>query len=264
MKLTINSEFHNLIPPISEEEYQLLEESLLNEGCREAIVTWNDTILDGHNRYEICKRHGIGFKCLEKEFKDEDEAKVWVIRNQLARRNLTSEQISYLRGIRYNLEKKQHGGDRKSSGQNDHLISEAEKHDRIWHTPGKSFAERMAEEHGVSEKTIRRDAEFAEAVDQLPDEEKKEVLSGKSKRTKKEIKQAARKGEMSVNRAYREAEKKKQKLKEREEKKKQKFINLKTKKLEKSKTLGKLRYYWSIADAEEKKEFKKYIKREGN
>ena len=87
--LTINPEFRNLIPPISREELQELEQSILSEGCRDAIVVWNDTILDGHNRYEICNRHQIGFRTIGKEFRSKKEAKIWIIRNQLARRNLS-------------------------------------------------------------------------------------------------------------------------------------------------------------------------------
>ena len=171
-ELTINPKFHNLIPPISSEEYQLLEESILNEGCREAIVTWNDCILDGHNRYEICQKHGIGFHCLEKDCDDEEEATIWIVCNQLGRRNLTPAQMSNLRGIRYNLEKKEHGGQipGSRSDQND-----------------QSTAEHIAKETGVSAPTIRRDAKFAEALDKLTPEEKMEVLAGKSKKTKKEI-----------------------------------------------------------------------------
>jgi len=88
MELTINPIFHSLIPPISKEEYGLLEQSILHEGCRDAIVAWNDCILDGHNRYEICQKHNIGFKTLEKEFDNENEVKFWIINNQLGRRNL--------------------------------------------------------------------------------------------------------------------------------------------------------------------------------
>ncbi len=89
MEPKINPEFHNLIPPISTEEYQLLEQSILKEGCREKIITWEGWILDGHNRYEICLRHDIKFGTHEKSFENEDEVKEWIIRNQLARRNLS-------------------------------------------------------------------------------------------------------------------------------------------------------------------------------
>lgn len=84
----IDEEFKVLIPPLTQEEYSALEQSILSEGCRDAIVTWNDIIVDGHNRYEICTRHNVPFKTVAYNFKDRDEAKVWMIQNQLARRNL--------------------------------------------------------------------------------------------------------------------------------------------------------------------------------
>lgn len=84
----IDEEFKALIPPLTQEEYSALEQSILSEGCRDAIVTWNDIIVDGHNRYEICTRHNVPFKTVAYDFKDRDEAKAWMIQNQLARRNL--------------------------------------------------------------------------------------------------------------------------------------------------------------------------------
>ena len=86
--MIINQEFKNLIPPLSKEEYLLLEQSLKSEGCRDPLVIWNDTLIDGHNRYKICTDNNIEFKTIIKEFKNDDEAKIWIIDNQLARRNL--------------------------------------------------------------------------------------------------------------------------------------------------------------------------------
>ena len=48
--MKIDKEFADLIPPLTEEEYKGLETSILNEGCRDALVVWNDTLVDGHNR----------------------------------------------------------------------------------------------------------------------------------------------------------------------------------------------------------------------
>lgn len=88
MNISIDQELKNLIPPLTEEEYAGLEESILNEGCRDAIVLWGETIIDGHNRYEICTKHGIYFRTVQKEFEDRNAAKLWMMQNQLARRNL--------------------------------------------------------------------------------------------------------------------------------------------------------------------------------
>lgn len=46
-------------------------------------------LVDGHNRYEICSRLGIDFEIKHIEFKDRNEAKVWMIDNQDGRRNIT-------------------------------------------------------------------------------------------------------------------------------------------------------------------------------
>ena len=86
--LTIDKEFKELIPPLTEDEYNGLEQSLLNEGCRDALVVWDDILVDGHNRYEICQKHNIPYKTINKEFDTRDDVIVWIIKNQFSRRNL--------------------------------------------------------------------------------------------------------------------------------------------------------------------------------
>lgn len=86
--MIIDVEFQALIPALSSEEHALLEQSLLNEGCRDALVVWRDTLIDGHNRYALCQKHGIEYKTVERDFQDRNEALTWIIQNQLGRRNL--------------------------------------------------------------------------------------------------------------------------------------------------------------------------------
>lgn len=86
--IKIDDEFRDLLSPLTEGEYKDLEQSILDEGCREAIVLWGDIIIDGHNRYKICQEHNIQFKTKQKEFASRDEVINWIIKNQLARRNL--------------------------------------------------------------------------------------------------------------------------------------------------------------------------------
>ena len=88
--LQVNPAFKSLIPPLSNEEYEGLEQNILADGkVRDAIVVWNGMIADGHNRYEIAKKHGLSFETMEKEFEDEYAVKLWIIDNQLGRRNIT-------------------------------------------------------------------------------------------------------------------------------------------------------------------------------
>lgn len=86
--IQVDAEFQSLIPPLTADEYNGLEESLLQEGCRDALILWGDTLIDGHNRYEICSKHGIPFETSELFFSSRNDVIVWIIKNQFGRRNL--------------------------------------------------------------------------------------------------------------------------------------------------------------------------------
>lgn len=98
--LKVNPEFQTLIPPLADDEYKRLETSLINngwEGWRGPILVWDGVIVDGHNRYRICQEHGIAFTTKEMHFSDEDSAKLFIIDNQLRRRNLPPAAIGDLK-----------------------------------------------------------------------------------------------------------------------------------------------------------------------
>ena len=82
----IDPEFKALIPPLREDEYRQLEQNILvYKGCRDAIVVWGSTIVDGHNRFRICAEHGVPFEIKEMEFESRDEAKLWIgVKNETA------------------------------------------------------------------------------------------------------------------------------------------------------------------------------------
>jgi N6-adenosine-specific RNA methylase IME4 len=88
-QLNINPVFRDLIQSLTADEYKQLEDNVLAEGIRDAIVVWNDTIVDGHNRYELAQKHSLQFDLHEVDFNSQDEAVLWIIDNQLGRRNLT-------------------------------------------------------------------------------------------------------------------------------------------------------------------------------
>lgn len=104
--LTISERFKNLIPPLNKEEFQQLEKNLLYYGCRDAICVWNNIIVDGHNRYAICKKHNLPFNIQILEFKNIEQAEIWICSNQLGRRNISEETKRYLIGKRYLSERK--------------------------------------------------------------------------------------------------------------------------------------------------------------
>ena len=94
MGIIIDKEFQALIPPLSDDEYRQLEENCIRDGIRDPLVTWpqddgTEILIDGHNRWEIsAKNAGIPFKIVKMRFESRAEAKNWIIKNQLGRRNV--------------------------------------------------------------------------------------------------------------------------------------------------------------------------------
>ena len=88
MSITIDKEFESLIPPLSPEEFAQLEENCVKEGIRDALITWNGILVDGHNRFRIAAKHGLHWNEKQMQFADRDEAIAWIASNQLGRRNL--------------------------------------------------------------------------------------------------------------------------------------------------------------------------------
>jgi hypothetical protein len=180
----VNPELYSLIPPLSADEYAQLEANILQDGCRDPLIVWAEeqTLLDGHTRRTICEQHGLAYTCQAISLPDLDAAKAWMIANQLGRRNLTPEQTSYYRGGQYNLQKRQGKRTDLTSGQSDQKSQNA--------------AEQLAQQHAVSEKTIRRDAVFAKAVDTLAEvvgpEARQAVLGRETKVTQQEVRALAK------------------------------------------------------------------------
>ena len=166
-KLIIDPEFRDKIPPLTEEEFTLLEENILTDGAVfSPLIVWGSTILDGHNRYEIIQKHPeLAYAVHEMSFDNRYEALAWICKNQLGRRNLTPQQKKYLIGQRYDAEKQAHGGDRKSAEKSTDkfcpLISSHQTRATI------------AQESKVSEGFVQNAAKYARGVDAA-----EEVLPG--------------------------------------------------------------------------------------
>ena len=97
LNITINEELRSFIDPLTPVEYAALERSLLADGCRDALVLWRDVLIDGHNRYEICTKHGIEFRTVNNDkFDSLEDVMLWVIDNNLARRSVSDFQRGML------------------------------------------------------------------------------------------------------------------------------------------------------------------------
>lgn len=82
-------EMEQLLPPLSGEQFSALESDILENGCYAPIIVNEDIIIiDGHNRFRICEKHGLPYKMLAFSFTDLLEAKQWALDTQKGRRNL--------------------------------------------------------------------------------------------------------------------------------------------------------------------------------
>ena len=177
--LTVDPEFRDLIPPLNEEELKLLEASIVTDGCESPLIVWNGVIVDGHNRYAVCRKHEIPFAIQEKDFSSRDDAMLWMLRNQLGRRNLNDYQRGEMvlvlkRQLASVAEMKMRAGIRSTDNPGTNLSQGAEERKTL---------SQLAKLAGVSGTQMKKIDKLASSADEA---------------TKAKL----RKGEMSVHRAY--------------------------------------------------------------
>lgn len=218
--ILILPELESLIPPLGAEERAQLEANILVEGCREALLVWPTfesviyqdstsakqvyVLVDGHNRYSICRKNGLDFSIHFVNYSTLEAVKMFMVDNQLGRRNLTPEQSSYLRGVKY-LNLRQHKGKydraehKDQNGLYESIEGEKDTYSDKDHfgpyansTKKLTTAEWLAEEFKVGQTTIKRDAEFAQGLEKLSPELKISILGGKIKLSKGVIQQLGR------------------------------------------------------------------------
>jgi len=209
MQITVDNELKSYIRPLKDEEFEKLKESILTEGIRDPLVIWQGILLDGHHRYKIAQEHNLEYKIVEIELQDKEAMKEWIIKNQLGRRNLTEQEVSYYRGKLYESRKRQGERTDLTCAKNLHKLKTADV---------------IGKEYGVTGTTVRNDAQFSLAVDKVAEEvgeeAKRAILSGKANIPKKdvekliEIKQEAPefiepvlKGEITLSKAIQESKK---------------------------------------------------------
>jgi len=90
MDIVVNEELKAYIDPMTPEEYEALERSILAEGCRDALVLWGNILVDGHHRYSVCRKHDLPFRTMQHEqFQSMDDVHLWMIDQHLGRRSVS-------------------------------------------------------------------------------------------------------------------------------------------------------------------------------
>ena len=171
INLKIDPEFQSQIPPLTDDEFKQLEENILKEGkLLSPLIVWNNTLVDGHNRYAILQKHPeIYFSTMPLRFENREEAVAWICKNQLGRRNLTPEQKKFLVGKQYSIEHRKPGG----NGNNQYTATTQEtvqeelcQNDTIPPVSSEaSIRKKIAEQHHVSESYVSRSEKFMKGVE---------------------------------------------------------------------------------------------------
>ena len=181
MGIIIDKEFQALIPPLSDDEFRQLEENCIRDGIRDPLVTWpqddgTEILIDGHNRWEIsAKNAGIPFKIVQMRFENRNEAIVWIISNQIGRRNVTP----YNRGM-LELRKKETIAAKAKANQGKRTdLTSVQPCTKV------NTLQEMAKGAGISRGSMAK-------------------IQTVEKYGTPEIKEKARRGEISTNEAYRQ------------------------------------------------------------
>ena len=193
-ELKIDPELRDLLPPLSDEEKKKLEDSLLKLGYKGApIYTWHGYIVDGHNRYELCRKHNIDFLTDDLDLGDNAtiiDVMEWMINTQLGRRNLPpAQRISVVDKFKKKIQEQAKenqslgGGDKKTENAKNRVSPNGEKRS-VTHTD-----KELAKMAGVGTGTIAR---YNRVMNSDDEELKKKVLSD----------------EVKINTAYEEIRKK--------------------------------------------------------
>lgn len=168
-QIVIDIEFQNLIRPLSDEERKELRDSLSSCGLLMPLVVWrNDgkTILvDGHNRLSLWKEFDgfneeFEFKTQELYFGNRDNVKEWIIKNQLGRRNLSPDDFKLLVGQLYNQRKKAVPNPDGIGGKSGKIVEGK-------NCTQQTTAEQIAEETGVSPRTVKNAGKLAAKVEEI-------------------------------------------------------------------------------------------------
>ena len=190
INLKIDPEFQSQIPPLTDDEFKQLEENILKEGkLLSPLIVWNNTLVDGHNRYAILQKHPeIYFSTMPLPFESREEVLAWICKNQLGRRNLTPEQKKFLIGKQYSVEHRKPGG----NGNNQYTATTQEavqeelcQIDTIPPTSAEaSIRKQIAERNNVSESYVARSEKFmrgVEIMEQMIPGMQEKILSGQFK-----------------------------------------------------------------------------------
>ena len=189
-ELKIDPELRDLLPPLTDEEYKQLEKNIVENGFDKnfPIMEWHGFIVDGHNRYDICKKYNItDYVVGTLAYETKEEVMEWMLDIQLGRRNLSPIQRIAITEKYRPIYEKQARENLSLGGRNgglSNLSKPSQKSSKALSVKNKiDVRAKLAETAGVSTDTYSKG---------------KKILDSDNE----EVKTAVLSGEMSINAGY--------------------------------------------------------------
>lgn len=175
ISLELCAEFQRISIPCGSDQQEQLKEDIVRNGCHDPIVIWNNVIIDGHKRYEICKAEEIEFSVRSMSFSNKEEAICWVCRQRITQVSDTSIARRYLVGMLYENERK---------------LYRSGKYHTDSHPEGKNTIMLTASEMKRSPSMIGLYGQFARAMNKIAERSPQmfeSILSGEKKISMRKI-----------------------------------------------------------------------------
>ena len=180
-ELKIDPELRDLLPPLTDDEYKQLEKNIVENGFDKnfPIMEWHGFIVDGHNRYSICKKHNIEYVVGTLGYETKDEVMEWMLDIQLGRRNLSPiQRIAVAEKYRPIYEKQAKERQATSTGgANPQLTPNLVESDKTNNRSENETNSKLAKIANVGKETYRQ---AKRVLDSNNEELKNRVLSGKT------------------------------------------------------------------------------------
>lgn len=173
--LKIDPEFKSLMHPLSEKEFLSLRESLLDGKAAYSIAAWNDYLVDGYERYMICRQENLPYHVHRIGFSNREHVITWICREQLKKENLPIERFRYLIGKRYETERIV----RKVSNSE---VNSQVIHNKLQNTNSYQTALKLGKEYSLSHNTVYKYGVYSRMVDIIMEKDgdlAQKILSGK-------------------------------------------------------------------------------------
>lgn len=185
--LLIDNDFKRLHHVFVMKDTLTLTTDLMINGCLDPIIIWNGTIIDGHKRYEICKRENIVFEIENRDFKYKEQAISWICTTQLEKGDIKDELRKFLIGILYDNERKLNAIKMRSSRRYPKSISsERQNLDSLQ----QEALIRISQSYGVSTSTVLKYVTYSRALLRIEEQEKRlfeKIISGRMRVSQKNV-----------------------------------------------------------------------------